>query len=126
MASREAFAQAPYPGGVDHAEQRLRRGLIGFRQAVTEGHPDLDGVHVAVRGRPAVEHRWSADVRRDAYSVSKTVTAMAVGIAAGEGLLDLADPLLGHLPHLATGAAPGAEAITVEHLLMMTSGITWR
>jgi hypothetical protein len=32
----------------------------------------VDGIHVHVRGRPPTEHHWSADIRRDVFSVSKT------------------------------------------------------
>ncbi len=54
--------------------------------------------------------------------MSKTYTSVAVGLAREEGLLDLDDPVLAHLPHLADSAAPGVEAMTVRHLLTMTHG----
>lgn len=65
-------------------------------------------------------------MRRDVFSVSKTFVSVAVGIAAAEGLLDLTDPLLGHLGHLASAAAEGVDAITIDRLLTMTSGIVYR
>lgn len=86
----------------------------------------VDGVHVHVRGWPAVEHHWMADLRRDIFSVSKTFTSVAVGIAQAEGLFDLEDRVLAHLGHVAPKAAPGFEAVTVEHLLTMSSGIVYR
>ena len=82
----------------------------------------LHGLHVRRRGRQPVSHRWSRDERRDVYSVSKTFTSVAVGLARDEGLLDLDDPVLEHLPHLAGDAAAGADAMTVRHLLTMTHG----
>ncbi len=51
---------------------------------------------------------------------------MAVGIAEAEGLLNVDDPILDHLDHLGPSVAAGAEAITVDHLLRMTSGIVYR
>jgi len=56
------------------------------------------------------------------FSVSKTFTSVAVGIARGEGLLDLDDPVLRHLPGLADTAAAGTATLTVRHLLSMTAG----
>ena len=70
-------------------------------------------------------HR-TPDVRRDVYSVSKTFTSVAIGLAEAEGRLSVDDPILAHLPEFAAGAAEGVEAITVDHLLQMTSGIVYR
>nr|WP_241744333.1 serine hydrolase domain-containing protein [Cellulosimicrobium arenosum] len=59
---------------------------------------------------PHVPHRM--------YSVSKTLTALAVGILAGEGRLDLDEPVCRHFP----GIGPGhrwLERTTVRHLLEM-------
>lgn len=86
----------------------------------------LHGVHVHRQGRAPVTGNWSIDVRRDVYSVSKTFTSLAVGLAEAEGRLGLEDTLCHHLPALARTAAEGTEAITIRHLLTMTSGITWR
>lgn len=49
-----------------------------------------------------------------------------VGIAEAEGLLSVDDPILDHLDDLGPGLAAGVEAITVDHLLRMTSGIGYR
>jgi len=67
------------------------------------------------------------DIRRDVFSVSKTVTSLAVGMLEGEGALSLDDPVLAHLPGLAGTAAAGSEAITVGHLLRMavSNGNRW-
>jgi CubicO group peptidase (beta-lactamase class C family) len=79
-----------------------------------------------VRNRPPVEYHWVADIRRDIFSASKTFTSVAIAIAQGEGLLDVDDSILSHLGHLTSAAAAGVEAITIRHLLTMTSGMTYR
>jgi CubicO group peptidase (beta-lactamase class C family) len=86
----------------------------------------VDGLHVGVRGQPPVEHHWVADIRRDVFSASKTVTSMAVGIARAEDLLDLDDPVLTHLGHLTSAPAARIEQVTIRHLLTMSSGIIYR
>jgi CubicO group peptidase (beta-lactamase class C family) len=86
----------------------------------------VEGVHVHMRNRPPVEYHWVADIRRDIFSASKTFTSAAVAIAQGEGLLDVDDPILSHLGHLTSAPATGVEAITIRHLLTMTSGMTYR
>ena len=95
-------------------------------RAVGQRDLGVDGVHVHVRGRSPVEQHWLADLRRDVFSLSKTFTSVAIGIAQAEGLLHLDDSVLTHLRHLAPAAAPGVEAITVRHLLTMSSGIGYR
>lgn len=108
------------------ANHGLRVGLLGFRQAVTERGLGVEGVHIAQDGKDPVAFRWVSDDRREVYSVSKTFTSVAIGIARAEGLLDLDDRVLGHLPILVDGAAPGVEDITIRHLLTMTAGIDYR
>jgi CubicO group peptidase (beta-lactamase class C family) len=73
------------------------RDLEAAVRAVGDRTLGVEGMHVAGHGQPPVEHHWVADIRRDVFSASKTVTAMAVGIARAEGLLDLGDSVLAHL-----------------------------
>lgn len=93
-----------------------------FLQTVASDALRLDGLHIRQRGREPISHRWGRDERRDVRSVSKTFTSVAVGLARAEGLLELDDPVLRHLPHLADTAADGTEAMTLRHLLTMTAG----
>lgn len=104
----------------------LHPAVVGFRQAVVEQHLGLEGLHIFLNGRGELTHRWVADDRRDIYSVSKTFTSVAVGIAQAEGLLDLDDFVLRHLPQFVRDAADGVEAMTVRHLLSMTAGNGYR
>jgi CubicO group peptidase (beta-lactamase class C family) len=104
-----------------------RNGDVEAAVAALGSRPlGLDGVHVAVEGRPSVERRWSPDVRRDVFSASKTVTSLAVGIAQSEGLLSVEDLVVDHLPRPDLGYAAGMERVTIRHLLTMSSGITYR
>ena len=95
-------------------------------RAVGERGLGVEGVHVHVRNGPPAEHHWVADIRRDVFSISKTFTSIAIGIAQGQGLLKTSDAVLTHLGHLVPAAAPGVEAITIRHLLTMSSGIVYR
>lgn len=109
------------------AESRIRRGVLALGSLIgRQNLGEVHGVHVHTSDGPPVEHHWTPDVRREVYSVSKTFVSVAVGIAAAEGLLRLTDPLLSHLGHIAPAASEGAESITVEQLLTMTSGIVYR
>ncbi|WP_159498376.1 serine hydrolase [Microbacterium sp. 18062] len=94
--------------------------LDRFVTAVDEEDLGAYGVHMLV-GEDVVEHRWRSDDRENLYSVSKGVCALAVGIAIGEGVLTLDTTVSRLLPRVDLGA--GVEAVTVRHLLTMTSGI---
>ena len=52
---------------------------------------------------------------RQIYSMSKSFTATALGLALAEDRLALTDTVVDHFPDLATAAGPRARTITVEH-----------
>ncbi|HEX5594918.1 MAG TPA: serine hydrolase, partial [Micromonosporaceae bacterium] len=97
--------------------------LQPFRLAVEDRKLGVVGVHVYIHGQAEIGYRSRVDDRDNVHSISKTVTAFAIGIARDEGRLNLDDAVLSHLPELAETAAPRVEEITVRHLLTMTSGI---
>jgi CubicO group peptidase (beta-lactamase class C family) len=104
----------------------VRQGVPRLRQAVAERDLGLEGLHIWRDRHAPVTHRWVSDDRRDVFSISKTFTSVAVGIAQAEGLLDLNDPVLTHLPQFADTAADGVEQMTIRHLLSMTAGNDYR
>jgi CubicO group peptidase (beta-lactamase class C family) len=105
---------------------RLDAALDRFWEAADVRRLGVDAVQVVVDDGPGGERRRIADIRRDVFSVSKTVTSLAVGMLEGDGALTLDDPVLAHLPRLADTAAAGSEMITVGHLLRMTAGNGYR
>ena len=78
------------------------------------------GVHILV-GDEAASHRWRSDDRENLYSVSKGVCALAIGRAIDEGILTLETRVPELLPDVELG--DGVDAVTVRHLITMTSGI---
>ncbi|MBE1875255.1 serine hydrolase domain-containing protein [Myceligenerans pegani] len=52
------------------------------------------------------------------YSVSKTVTGLAVGLLAADGALGLDDPIVRYFPEMAP-VHPWLEATTIRHMLAM-------
>lgn len=101
----------------------LEQSLERFVSAVDAEGLGVYGVHLR-RGEKTAVHRWRSDDRVNLYSVSKGVCALAVGIAADEGLLTLDTTVAEALPQLELG--PGVAEVTVRHLLSMTSGIDFR
>ena len=110
----------PSAQGVDAA------GLLDLVDAVEGGNLGLHSLMVVRHGRVVAEGWWrpyAADRVHLAYSLSKTVTATAVGFLAQEGRLSLDDRVLDHFPDLDRSAvAPGWEDVRVRHCLSMTVG----
>lgn len=55
------------------------------------------------------------------YSLSKTFTASAVGMAVADGLLEIDAPVVSYFPEI-TGVGPVAQRMTVRNVLSMASG----
>lgn len=69
---------------------------------------------------------YSKDSRNVIRSVSKSILSIAVGICLDKGLIhDLNTPVYRYLPEFGMGLSPYHKAITIRHLLTMTSGIYW-
>jgi Beta-lactamase. len=59
-----------------------------FARVAEERGFAMDGLVVDVEGADLVERLWSPDERRDVYSVSKTFTSVAIGLAVAEKRFD--------------------------------------
>ncbi|MBT8336657.1 MAG: beta-lactamase family protein [Gemmatimonadetes bacterium] len=70
---------------------------------------------------------WDPDDLHRVYSVTKSVTSLALGIADGEGrLAELDTPLLDLFPEYpSVAAAEGKDGIVLEHVLQMRTGLEW-
>jgi CubicO group peptidase (beta-lactamase class C family) len=114
---------APEAQGMDPAL------LAQIEPRVEAEFPLLSGLLV-VRGGDIVYEKYfngqTADTPVHLWSVTKSVTSIAVGLAIKDGLLRL-DQTLGELiPELIpAGADPRTASVTVEDLLTMTSGWEW-
>lgn len=64
--------------------------------------------------------RWGPDTLVNVFSVGKPLAALCLLRLAGEGRLDLDDPVARHWPEF---AAAGKEAVTVRHVLAHRAGL---
>ena len=98
-----------------------RDGEPGVAVSVTRGADVVARRHV---GLASLAHRVpiGARTRFHIVSVSKTFMAAAVLVLAARGALRLDDDVRRHLPELPADVSPGG-ALTIRHLLSMTSGL---
>ena len=77
-------------------------------------------------GQTDGQYEFTATTKHDMRSASKSVVSLLVGIAIDRKLIAGVDePVLKFFPDAAAVKQPGWDAITLRHLLTMSSGIKW-
>jgi CubicO group peptidase (beta-lactamase class C family) len=77
-------------------------------------------------GEPTGQVSFRADTKHDLRSITKSVTALLVGIAIGRKLIDGVDePVFKFFPRCADLRTPVKDRILLRHLLTMSMGLDW-
>lgn len=101
-------------------------GVLAFLGAAEAAGMDLHSIMLLRHGNVIAEGWWApyaADRIHLLYSLSKSFTSSAIGIAESEGLLSLDDPVTTFFPDKVPAELPRYVAdLTVRHLLSMASG----
>jgi CubicO group peptidase (beta-lactamase class C family) len=119
--TRSLPRSTPSAHGVDAA------GVTAFIRAL-ESTPQVEPHSIMLlRGGAVIAEGWWSPYEEGRphllYSLSKSFTSTAVGLAAAEGLLDLDDTVLSHFPELdAEITDPRSRSIRIRHVLSMASG----
>ena len=102
-----------------------------FVRSIEKQNLNVEGVIVYREGGGGISHgetshRWIPERRRTIYSVSKSFTSMAIGMAIDEGKLKLSDKVAGILQREEGSTGPESESrwhnLTLENLLTMNMG----
>lgn len=124
MKKRNLIMSTPEAEGIPSS------AVFNFIQAL-EQHPDhpLNAVHgfmLLRHGKVAAEGWWkpyNPQSPHTLYSLSKSFTSSAIGLALDEGHLKLDDPVLKFFPHDApTNPNENLKSMKVRHLLSMNTG----
>lgn len=87
---------------------------------------ETDAVLFVHNGEIVAEHYangWSADVRHQPWSVTKSFVSALIGIAVDEGrVASVQQPITAYIPELVGTAWDG---VTIQNLLEMESGVHW-
>lgn len=101
-------------------------GITAFVRAAEERDIALHSVMVARHGAVVAEGWWTpyaSDQRQMMFSVSKSITATAIGIAQDEGLLSVDDHVMDFFPSLGSPEnRRNMRDVRVRHLLAMATG----
>ena len=99
---------------------------MAFLDRVDSGGIELHSVFVVRHGHVVAEGWWRPYAKEKPhvlYSLTKSFTGTAVGLAWAEGLLDLDAPALSFFPEEDTASArANVGPVTVRHLLMLATG----
>lgn len=97
--------------------------LKEFIERVDKKKLNLAGVVVSQHGKCLEEYRWTADSPHRLYSLSKSFTSTAVGMAIDEGYLKLTDRPIDFFSELLPDQVDEElEHLTLRDLLIMASG----
>jgi CubicO group peptidase (beta-lactamase class C family) len=126
VAGRRAESDARFPRSAPEAQGISSASILGF---IEEAEQKIDALHslMIVRHGQVVADGWwepyAAQEPHMLFSLSKSFTSTAVGLAVAEGKLTIDDPVLKFFPDEAP-AEPSANlrAMRVRDLLTMSTG----
>lgn len=121
-------AHAALPRSHPKDEQVSEAGIISFLDAVNDKRLGLHSFMMIRHGSVVAEAWWqpyAANRPHMLYSLSKSFTSTAVGMAIAEGRLSLDDSLLSFFPdYITPEIESNMSSVRVRHLLSMTTGHT--
>lgn len=125
--SYQIFAQSSLPRSTPEALNISSQGIQQFLDAVeSEKKHEVHSLMVLRKGQVAAEGWWSPygpESKHTMYSVSKTFTASAIGLAVAEGKLKVTDKVVSFFPEsLPATVSPYLAELEIKDLLSMTVG----
>jgi len=101
-------------------------GISKFMQAIKDSRQEFHSLMILRHGHVVAEGWWdphSSEHRQQLYSLSKSFTGTAIGLAVGEGLISVDDPVINFFPDiLPDPVSDNLAALKIRHLLSMTVG----
>jgi hypothetical protein len=114
------------PRGEPESEGISSRAIADFLRAADRGIDGFHGFMLLRHGIVVAEGAWRPyriESPHMLYSLSKSFTSTALGMAVADGLLSVDDPILSFFPEKSPHVpSPYLEAMRVRHLLSMNTG----
>lgn len=99
--------------------------LDAFYSDLARQGVQIDSFMLLCREGLAQERYWfpaTAQTYHPVYSVTKSITAVAIGLLESVGLITGEDKILDYFPEYRQVAQPNADRVSIRHLLTMTCG----
>lgn len=101
-------------------------GINRFLEAIKESKQEFHSLMILRHGNVVAEGWWGpyySEHRQQLYSLSKSFTGTAIGLAVTEGLLTVDDPIIKFFPDLLPNEiSENLVALKIKHLLSMSVG----
>jgi hypothetical protein len=114
------------PRSTPEAQGISSAGISKFLEAVKQSKQEFHSLMVLRHGNVIAEGWWwpySSEHRQQLYSLSKSFTGTAIGLAVSEGLLTVDDPIIKFFPnYLPAEISDNLASLKVRHLLSMSVG----
>ncbi|GAA3411706.1 serine hydrolase domain-containing protein [Streptosporangium vulgare] len=118
--------RALLPRSTPAASGMSSRAVTALLDRLEARSVECHSIMIVRRGHVVAEGWWapySAERPHLLYSLTKSFTSVAVGLAIADGLLSLDDRVVDVLPgHVPAGISDQGRRLTVHHLLSMTTG----
>jgi len=114
------------PRSLPEAQGVLSSGILDFVNAVESGKLNLHSLMVLRHGKVLAEGWWvpyAPNLKHTLYSLSKSFTSTAIGLAVGEGKLTVDDKIVSFFPKDVPAAiSENLAKMRVKDLLTMSTG----
>ncbi len=114
------------PRGIPEQQGISSAGISSFLDAIAGGNIEFHSLMIARHGVVIAEGWWAPyapKLKHTLYSLSKSFTSTAVGLAQAQGLLSIEAPVVSFFPKdLPQPVSANLAAMKVKHLLMMGTG----
>lgn len=101
-------------------------GISKFLEAIKRSKQEFHSLMILRHGNVVAEGWWapySSEHRQQLYSLSKSFTGTAIGLAAAEGLLSVDDPIIKFFPeYVPAEVSENLSDLKIRHLLSMSVG----
>ena len=122
------FFKQPFvlPRSAPEAQGISSAGIMKFLEAIKEIKQEFHSLMILRHGNVVAEGWWapySSEHKQQLYSLSKSFTGTAIGLAVHEGLLTVDDPVIKFFPDMVPETiSENLAALKVRHLLSMSVG----
>ncbi len=125
-AAGNAIASFTLPRSTPEMQGISSAGISRFLDAIKQSGQEFHSIMILRHGNVVAEAWWapySSEHRQQLYSLSKSFTGTAIGLAVAEGLLTVDDPIIKFFPeYLPATVSDNLAALKIRHLLSMSVG----
>jgi CubicO group peptidase (beta-lactamase class C family) len=124
--ANESLLRGKLPRSAPEAQGVRSDGICDFLKAIETSRHEFHSFLMVRHGHVIAEGWWSpyqADLNHMLYSLSKSFTSTAVGLAKAEGKLTVNDPVISFFPEkLPSSISDNLRALKIKDLLTMSVG----